>query len=71
MPDAVKTVGQAVKQEAANELVGVQGHDLLGIAMPVITPVEADGSVCNADKAAVRDRDTVGVPTEVRNDMRG
>jgi hypothetical protein len=36
MPDAMKAVGQAVEQEPANELIGVQGHVLLGIPMPVV-----------------------------------
>ena len=33
MPDALETVGQDMQQEAANEFVGVQSHDLLPVAI--------------------------------------
>ena len=44
MPDAVESVGQHVDQEAADELVGGQPHDLLTVTVldPVILPVEGD-----------------------------
>src|SRR5882757_10975495 len=44
MADAVESVGQHVDQEAADELVGGQPHDLLAIAVldPVILPAEGD-----------------------------
>jgi hypothetical protein len=42
MADAVEPVWQSMQQEAADELVGRQGHHLALIVMPVIAPTEAD-----------------------------
>ena len=58
-----------MQQETANKLVGVQGHMLLGIAMSVVTPPEADGSVLQTNEAAVRYRNAVGVATEIGKDV--
>jgi len=40
--DALKTVRQDMKQEAANEFVGLQGHDFLPVVMAIILPAECD-----------------------------
>ena len=71
MTDAMEAVRQAVKQKAANELVGTHGHLLLGVTMPVVAPTEADGSILDADEAAVCNGDAVRVAAEISEDMRG
>src|SRR5438270_11681524 len=40
--DAVEAVGQDVKQEATNELVGGERHDLAFVVMAIVLPEEAD-----------------------------
>ena len=40
--DAHETSGQNVKEETAQELHGVEGHDTLLAAVGVISPAEAD-----------------------------
>ena len=43
--DAVEAVGQGVQQEAADELVGVERHDLGLAVMAIVLPAEADPAV--------------------------
>lgn len=61
--DAVEALWQNVEQEAADELVGGQRHDLLAVsATPaVILITEGDAGLVEAKEPAVRDRHTVGV----------
>ena len=42
MADAVKPVRQGVQQEAPDEFVGRQRHDLVLVVVPIIAPAEAD-----------------------------
>ena len=39
--DAMEAVGQGVQQEAADELVGVERHDLGLAVMAIVLPAEA------------------------------
>lgn len=63
MPDTMKAVGQAMDQEAANELVRRERHHPWRVAVSVIAPAEGDGGVVGADQAAVGDGDAVRVST--------
>jgi hypothetical protein len=57
--DAVEAVGQNVDQEAADELVGGEGHHL-GLATPlgpVILPPEGHAGLVEGEEPAVRDGD--------------
>lgn len=65
--DAVKALGQDVEQEAADELVGGKGHDLLpvGATPTVVLVAEGDAGLVEAQQPAVRDGDAVGVPRQV------
>jgi hypothetical protein len=47
--DPLEAVGQHVKQEAADELVRVQGHGFLPVMMAVILPVEGDLAVVDVE----------------------
>ena len=40
--DTVETVGERVKQEAANELVGLELHDLCRAVLAIVLPAEGD-----------------------------
>lgn len=64
MANAVKTVGQAVQQEATDELVRIERHQAGRIAMTKIAPAESHARLISADQAAVGDSDTVGVAAE-------
>lgn len=69
--DAVKAVGQCVKKEAANELVGLELHGLCRAALAVILPREGDMIVVEGDEAAVGDRDPMGIAAEISQDLGG
>ena len=65
--DAVETVGQDVDQEAADELVGVERHELVAsVALgPVILPFESDALAVEGDEPAVGNGDPVSVARQV------
>jgi len=68
--DTMKTSGQNVDQEAADELVGGQAHCLLAITVldPVIFPTERNGLSIGANQAAVGDRNAVRISAEIGED---
>ncbi len=61
--DAVETVGQDVDQEAADELVGVERHQLVaGIGLgAVILPFESHAFAVEGDQPAIGNSDPVRV----------
>jgi hypothetical protein len=65
MADANQTAGKDMEQEAAEELAGRNGHDLLFAAMGVITPEEGHISIAEVDEARVGDGYAVSVPGQV------
>ncbi|NRP75488.1 hypothetical protein ILFOPFJJ_06411 [Ensifer psoraleae] len=65
MADAVETVGQAVEQEAADELVRCQRHRARGIVVAVVAPAEGHAGGVSADEAAVGDGDAMGIAAEI------
>lgn len=73
MADAVKALGQDVEQDAADELVCGERHDLLPFnpAAAVVLVAEGDAAVVEADQPAVRDSDSVGVARQVREHRLG
>ena len=58
---------QGVEQEAADELVSGEGHDLLavGAALAIILVAEGDPGIVEAEEAAVRYGDPVGVSRQI------
>ncbi len=50
MTNAVKAVRNGVKQEAADELVGIERHHLLPAARSIILPSDCDAIAINADE---------------------
>ena len=67
MADTVEALGQNMDEEAANELMGCQGHDLVAGAsfISIVLPFEGDAVVIARDQAAVGDGDAVGVAAEI------
>src|SRR6516162_1774645 len=71
--DAVKSVGQHVDQEATDELVGVERHQLVaGVALgPVILPFEGDALAVEGDEPAIGNSNPVRVARKVGEDSVG
>ena len=65
--DAVQALGQHVRQEAANELVGWQRDGVIAARSldPVILPLERDAGLVGSDQPAIGDGDAVGVARQV------
>ena len=72
--DAVEARWQDMHQEAADELVGIERHQLvvsLGAFEAVILPLEGNALVVVRDQAAVGDGNTVGIAGEVAQNFLG
>jgi hypothetical protein len=71
--DAVEPTRQGVEQEAADELVSGDGHDLLAVraALAIILVTEGDPGIVEADKATVRYGNAVGVARQIGEDRFG
>jgi len=69
--DANQPLGQDVDEEAAQELMGGNGHNLLLAAVGVVSPAERDTIVFESHEAMVGDGDAVGVAGQVVEHMLG
>jgi hypothetical protein len=69
--DADKAVGDHVEQEATEELLGVELHDLHAVPVGVVAPPEADAALGQGDEAVVGDRHPMRVAAEVGEHMLG
>jgi hypothetical protein len=58
MTNAVKTVWQGVKQETADELIGIELHHLLLAAVAIILPSECGTIAIDTDQAGIGDDNT-------------
>lgn len=69
MADACERNGERVKEESAEELVGMKRHDfgLAGIA--VIFPAERDMVIGDLGQSVVGDGNAMGVAAEITKDM--
>ena len=65
MADAMEAVRQGVKQEAPDELEGVESHHLRLAVMAIILPAEADAAICQADEPRIGDGNAMGVAAEI------
>lgn len=65
MTNAMEAVGDGVQQEAADELMGIERHQLLDAACSVILLSKGDVIAVHADKAGIGDGDAMGVATEI------
>jgi len=63
--DALEAVGYDVQQEAPDELVRVEGHNLMAVVVAVVFPAKGDGAVSDLGQAGVGDNDMVDVVAEI------
>ena len=71
MADANQAAGQDVQQEAAQELMSGNGHDLLLAAVGIVSPAEGDAIVFEGHEPMVGDGDAMGVAGQVVENMFG
>ena len=71
MADANQAAGQDVKQEAAQELMSGNGHDLLLAAVGIVSPAEGDAIVFEGHEPMVGNGDAMGVAGQVVENMFG
>lgn len=71
MSNAVETVWQSVKQETANELIGIERHHLLLAAVAIVPPSECDTIAIDTNEAGIGDCDTVCVTSEIGQNLFG
>ena len=62
--DAMETVGQRVKQETANELVGLELHDLCRAVLAVVLPGKGDVILVEGCEPAVGDCNAMGISVQ-------
>jgi hypothetical protein len=65
MAYAHQASGQHVKQEAAQELMGGNGHDLLLAAVGIVSPAKGDAIVLKGHETMVGDGDAMGIAGQV------
>ncbi len=67
MPNAMKAAWQDMLKKAADELVGMQRHDLLALrpAAAIVFVFEGDTIFVEGDQSPVRDRDAMRVAGEI------
>lgn len=58
-----------MEQEAAQELLGIQSHEPLLVAVLGISPAKGDVTVGQSDQPAVGDGDTMGVGAKIAQYM--
>ena len=65
--DAVEAAGEHMDQEAADELAGGEGHELLPFApvSAIVLPLEGNGLAVESEEPAVGDGDAVGVARQI------
>lgn len=72
MTDAHEALRQDVKQEAADEFVGLKRQSLFSISIFSISVTQGDQAVLDVEDAVIGERDAVGVAAEVIEDgLRG
>jgi len=69
MADANQAARQDVQQEAAQELMGGNSHDLLLAAVSIVSPAEGDAAVFKGHEPMVGDGDAMGVTGQVVENM--
>ena len=63
--------GEDVKQETSDEFISFQAHDLLFIVVCIIFILKADLIIFHRKDSVIRDRDTMGIPSEIADELFG
>ena len=71
VPDADETLRQHVQQEAADELVGGNGHRALLVSVSVVPPAECDVVAIEGEQSMIGDGDAMGVAAEITQHLLG
>src|SRR5664279_113633 len=71
MPNPNIAIRQNMKKESSDELVDLQRHHLLLIAIGIITPQKGDLSVLDTEDAIIADGDSVGISAQILKDSLG
>src|ERR1017187_474664 len=67
--DSKNPQGQQMEQEAAQELMNVQGHEPLLVAMRGVAPSEGDVAIGESNQPGVRNGDAMSIGAEIRQHM--
>ena len=71
MADTMEAVWQSVQQKAADELIGIECHDLGDAALSVVFPGEAHLPVGEREEPTVGDGDAMGIAAEIGQHLFG
>jgi hypothetical protein len=69
MPDTDEASRKDMEQEATQELMRRYRHDLLLVAVRIVSPAESNVPIVAGDETMVRDGDAVGVSSQVAEDV--
>jgi len=69
--DAMEAIGQRVKKEAADELVGLERHDLCRAVLAVVLPGKGDVILVEGYEPAVGYCNAMGIAAEIGQHLRG
>jgi hypothetical protein len=58
-------MGQYMKKEPSDELIGLESHGLLFIAIGIVPPAEGDIAILNSEDTVIADSDPVGISAQV------
>jgi len=61
-------MGQYMKEEPSDELIGLESHDLLFITICIVPPAERDFAVLYLEDTIITYRDPVGISAQVLKD---
>jgi hypothetical protein len=64
-------MGQYMKKEPSDELIGLESHDLLFIPVGIVPPAEGDIAVLDLEDTVITDNDSVGISAQVLKDTLG
>ena len=67
--DAHEATWQQMEQESAQELLDIQSHEPLLVAMGGVSPLEGDVARGESDQSAVGDGDAMGVGAQIAQHM--
>ena len=71
VPDPDETARKDVEQETPQERFGIEGHELLPVAVRAILPAKGHLPVSHGNEPIVRDADSMRVASEIRDDLLG
>jgi len=71
MPNAHISMGQHVKEEPSDELLGLESHGLLCITIGIVPPAKGYPAVLNVEDTVIADSDPMSISAQVLKDTLG